>query len=76
MSNGLPFLGLLVGLFTSALWTAVRRAHVEAGAALAVALIVMANSNVLEGSRQGLLRFGLLLGLAWAPVRGPAHIRE
>ncbi len=76
VANGLPFLCLLVGVFGSALWTAGRRAHVEAGAALAVAVIVMANSNVLESSREGLIRFGLLLGLAWVPARDPAHIRE
>ena len=76
VSDGLPFLALLLGVFGYALWTAARRAHVEAGAALAVAMIVMANSNVLEGSRQGLIRFGFLLGLAWVPVRDPAHIRE
>ena len=78
VSNGVPFLALLICLFVVALVTAWRRRHVEAGAALAVAMIVMGNSNVLEGSRQGLIRFGFLLGLAWTPAMRdrPTYIRE
>ncbi len=68
VSNGVPFLVLLLGFFVAALVTAWRRRHVEAGAALAVAMIVMGNSNVLEGNRQGLIRFGFLLGLALTPA--------
>jgi len=71
ISDGLPFLLILVAMFAAGLWVAWRRVHVAAGAALAVAVIVIASSDVLEGNRVGLLRFGVLLGLAWTPAAAP-----
>ncbi|MGZ6826163.1 MAG: O-antigen ligase family protein, partial [Mycobacteriales bacterium] len=67
ISDGLPFLVVMAGMWGTGLVAAARRRHVGAGAALAVSVLVMGSSNVLEGGREGLLRFGLLLGLAWAP---------
>lgn len=66
ISDGLPFLVVMAGIWGSGLVVAARRRHVGPGAALAVSVLVMGSSNVLEGGREGLIRFGVLLGLAWA----------
>lgn len=73
ISNGVPFLVLLIAAFGLAMVAAWRRRHVAAGAGIAVAVIVMGSSNVLEGSREGLLRFGLLFGLALVPGTSPGQ---